>query len=169
MSVRAIALAALFVCVPLSLYAQSGRPVVAAEAIAGHAAFVDEAPIHHFVAGGALRYPLSARVGVGPEVVYMAGPGHDRDLFVTGNIWFDFLRPRAGEVRRVTPYFVAGAGLMRHTDRFSRDFTVHEWAATGGFGFRIALNDRWYVAPEARLGWEAHSRLTVSVGYRFGG
>jgi hypothetical protein len=138
------------------------------EGIVGHAAFVDESPINHFVFGGAVRFPLSPRVSVGPEAVYMIGPGEDRDLFLTGNVWFDFFRPTGNTLRRVTPYLIAGAGLMRHTDEFFRDFTSNEWAFTGGVGVRIAITDRWYIAPEGRLGWETHSRLTASVGYTFG-
>lgn len=134
------------------------------EGTVGHAAFVDEDPVDHFIFGGAVPFQLTPRVSVGPEIVYMIGPGEDRDLFVTGNVWFDFFGDRG---RRVTPYVVAGAGFMRHRDEFFRDFTSNEGAVTGGIGVRIALNDRWYVAPEARLGWETHSRLTAVVGYRF--
>lgn len=137
------------------------------EGTVGHAAFVDESPIHHFVFGGAVRFPLSPRVSVGPEVVYMIGPREDRDLFLTGNVWFDFLRPAGNRPPRATPYVIAGAGLMRHTDEFIRDFTAYDWAFTGSVGVRIAITDRWYVAPEGRLGWETHSRLTASVGYTF--
>jgi hypothetical protein len=118
--------------------------------------------------GGAFRYPLSPRVSIGPELVYMIGPGHDRDLFVTGDIWFDFIPRQRGVPARFSPYLVAGVGLMRHSDESLRDFVVHEWAFTGGIGLRIALNERWYVAPEARLGWEPHARLSGSVGYAFG-
>ena len=133
----------------------------------GHAAFVDEDPVDHVIFGGAGRFGLSPRVSVGPEMIYMIGPGEDRDLFLTGNVWFDILAPTGGTPRRAAPYVVVGAGLMRHRDEFFRDFTSTEFAVTGGFGVRIALNDRWYLAPEARLGWEPHTRLTASVGYTF--
>jgi Outer membrane protein beta-barrel domain len=138
------------------------------EGAIGHAAFVDEDPVDHVTFGGAARVALSPRVSVGPEVVYMIGPGEDRDLFLTGNLWFDFFGPTADGPRRATPYLIVGAGLMRHQDEFFRDFTTHEGAVTGGIGVRIAIGDRWYVAPEARLGWEPHSRLTATVGYTFG-
>ena len=146
-------------------HAQSGRST-SMEATLGHAAFLDEDPIEHSLFGGSVRFALTPRVSVGPEVVYMIGPGHDRDVFVTGNLWFDLLGANGGSPRRVTPYLIAGGGLMRHRNEFfGDDFTSNEGAATGGIGVRIALTDRWYVAPEARLGWEPHSRLAVTVGY----
>ena len=148
--------------------AQGGSPAWRVEGHLGHAAFIDEEPIDHFVSGGAARYQLSPRVSIGPEVIHMVGPGDDRDLFLTGNAWFDLLGPSAGKPRRATPYLVAGAGLMRHQDEFFRDFTSTEFAVTGGFGVRVMINDRWYVAPEARLGWEPHTRLSASIGYVFG-
>ncbi|HEV3484015.1 MAG TPA: hypothetical protein VG106_01305 [Vicinamibacterales bacterium] len=137
------------------------------EATVGHAAFLDEDPIEHSIFGGSVRFALTPRLSVGPEIVYMIGPGHDRDMFVTGNLWFDLLGADGGSPRRVTPYLIAGGGLMRHRDEFFADFTANEGAVTGGIGVRIAVTDRWYVAPEARLGWEPHSRLAVTVGYRF--
>ena len=60
------------------------RPPPAAELVAGWAGFVDDAMIHHGVVGGSIRWYLSPRVSVGPELVYMKGPGRDRDFFATG-------------------------------------------------------------------------------------
>jgi hypothetical protein len=163
---RALLLFAVLLTAAEIAAAQTRRQPPSVEAIVGHAAFVDEDPIDHVLFGGAFRYPASPRFSVGPEIVYMIGPGRDRDLFLTGNVWFDILPPQADAVRRVTPYIVAGAGLMRHTDQFV-DFPVHEWAVTAGVGVRMAFNDRWYIAPEARVGWEPHLRLGASVGYTF--
>jgi hypothetical protein len=138
----------------------------AVEAIGGYAAFVDESFIDHAVFGAASRFSLSPRVSIGPEIVYMRGPGFDRDLFVTGNLTFDVLRP-AGGVRRgiVQPFLVAGGGLMRHSDRFGAStFTSAEGAVTGGGGARVWLTDRVYALGEFRLGWEPHYRATGGVG-----
>jgi hypothetical protein len=44
----------------------------------------------------------------------------------------------------------------------------YEGSFTGGGGVRFNVNDRWYVAPEARIGWEPHIRITGTVGYRLG-
>ena len=165
---RVLVAAFLLVAAASAPSAQVERRSPSLEGTVGHAAFLDEDPVDHVVFGGAARVAVSPRVSAGPEVVYMIGPGEDRDLFVTGNVWFDVLRPSGSAPHRAMPYLVAGIGLMRHRDEFFRDFTVNEFAATGGVGVRIALGDRWYVAPEARLGWEAHTRLTATVGYTFG-
>jgi len=103
-------------------------------------------------------------------VIYMAGPGMDRDLFVTGNVTYDFVGPRrAGRRDLVVPYVVAGGGFFRHTDRFgSRGSAATESAVTGGGGARIWVSDRVYIGGEARFGWEPHTRYTATVGVRLG-
>jgi len=134
-----------------------------AEAVGGWVGFVDESPVNHGIFGGAVKWHPSPRVAIGPEVVYMIGPGSDRDLFVTGNVTFDVF---AG--RPVTPFFVVGGGMMHHTENFGfQKFSSNEGAFTGGGGVRFAIGDRFYIAPEARLGWELHSRLSVAAGWRF--
>jgi hypothetical protein len=144
------------------------------EAHAGSTGFIDEELFaqDHAIVGGAVRFGISPRVTLGPEVSYMVGPGSDRDLFVTGNLWFDVVRPRRHGFT-VTPFLVIGAGLMRHSETFGGPVHYDEFscigvALTGGGGVRFRLANRWYVAPEVRLGWEPHVRLSVSAGYDFG-
>jgi hypothetical protein len=156
---RLLAAALLLVATPA--FAQS--PGAAAEVAAGYAGFVDDAYIDHFVIGGTTRFYLSPRISVGPELVYMRGPGEDRDLFVTGNVTFDVLSPRAE--RRVTPFLVVGGGFSRFSDRIGpNDFSSFEGAVTGGGGARIMLTDRLYALGEFRIGWEPHYRMTGGVG-----
>jgi hypothetical protein len=141
------------------------RPTSAVEGLVGYAGFVDDATISHTVFGGAAKWYLLPRVSVGPELVYMIGPGDDRDLVVTGNVTFDFLAGRPA----ATPFLVAGGGLFRHTDRFNgRSFSSTEGSFTLGGGVRVALGERLYIAPEFRLGWEAHYRVSAAVGWRLG-
>jgi hypothetical protein len=157
----------LVLCVGLAATAaaQTERPAPVVEFSLGFAAFVDESPIGHTLVGAGARYYLTRRVSVGPEIVYMKGPGDDRDLFVTGNVTFDFVGPRPDGQARVVPYVLAGGGLFRHTNRFLfESFSSTEGAFTGGGGVRIAVGRRAYVAPEFRLGWELHSRVSVTVG-----
>jgi hypothetical protein len=148
-------------------FAQPPQPA-AFEGAIGHAAFLDESPDHHFVTGAGARVYVTPLLSVGPELTYMVGPGSDRDLFATVNLTLDFVGLQAsGSPRKAVPYMVAGVGAMRHSNQFGdRKFTHTEPAFTLGFGLRIAAGDRWFFAPEARIGWEAHSRLGVTVGWR---
>jgi hypothetical protein len=149
---------------------QTSRPPTAVEVNTGYAAFADEAPVEHFAIGGAPRFYVSKRVSLGPEFIYMVGPGEDRDFFLTGNVWFDFVRPPDSGVNRLTPYFVAGAGVMFHRNFLHNEgvkWFAREPGFSFGFGLRVAVNERWYVAPEARLGSEIHARLTAAIGYQF--
>lgn len=133
---------------------------VALEAGAGYAAFVDNDAIDHSTWAAAAWLGLSRRVWIGPELVYMIGPGEDRDVLATLSLRLD-LRG-AG----ITPYLVAGGGLYQHRDRFfQQTFTSREGGFTAGVGVRIPIgNDGWYVAPEARGGWEPHAGAGVRVG-----
>jgi hypothetical protein len=156
--------------IPASAAAQTAaqpRPAAAVEFTAGYAGFVDDAMIDHGVFGGALRVHLSPRVSVGPELVYMAGPDGDSDLFLTGNLTFDVIAPRPSS--RVTPFLVIGGGVMRHTHRIGPlSFSSSEGAVTGGAGVRAWVGERVYLASEFRIGWELHYRLTGSVGVTLG-
>jgi hypothetical protein len=141
-----------------------GQRTGAVEGVGGYAGFLDESVMHHSVLGGAARWYLLPRVAVGPELVYMKGPGDDRDTVLTGNVTFDFI----SGARKVTPFLVAGGGIFRHSDRFGAEtFSSTEGSFTGGGGVRIPIGERLYVAPEFRIGWEPHYRLSVAVGWRF--
>ena len=141
------------------------RPAPVVEVTGGGAEFLYESVLKHGLVGAGARIYLWPRLSVGPELTYMIGPGNDRDLFVTGNLIFDVLSPRAGTSRRVTPFLLAGAGLMRHSNQFSgRSFSATGGAATMGLGGRAWVNRRTFVAMDARLGWEPHLRLAATVG-----
>lgn len=143
---------------------------VAVEPRVGWIGFADEGVTNHGSFGLALPVRLAGRLSVGPEIVYAAGPASDRDLFVSGNAWVTLGTIRdAGGGPSFSPYIVGGAGLLRHTQR------TPWWTSTGtemnasvGAGLRVEITDRWYVAPEWRVGLELHMRVMVAVGYRFG-
>jgi hypothetical protein len=161
MSIRILLLLVLLVASPAA-----AQPTAAVEAVGGYAGFIDESFIDHAVFGAAGRIHLSPRVSIGPEVVFMRGPGFDRDLFLTGNVTVDLLVPPV-EARRgtVTPFLVAGGGLMRHSNRFgSNTFASVEGAVTGGGGVRAWITDRVFALGEFRFGWEPHYRVTGGVG-----
>ena len=160
-SLVAAGVAVFMIALAPSTFAQGRR--TSAEGFAGYAGFIDDSTIHHSAFGGAARWYLLPRVAVGPEVVFMKGPGDDHDLVLTGNVTFDFLSgPRA-----VTPFLVAGGGLFRHSSSFfGQPFSSTEGSFTAGGGVRIPLGERLYVAPEFRIGWEPHYRVSVAVGWR---
>ena len=145
------------------------RPAPAVEFLAGYAGFVDDATIDHAIAGASTRVYLTPRLAIGPEFVYMWGPGEDRDIFLTGNLTFDLLAPRDGRPRRVTPFLIAGGGFSQHSDRFGPfGFTSYEGAFTGGGGVRGWITDRVYTFGDVRFGWELHARANAGVGIRLG-
>jgi hypothetical protein len=162
---RFILLLAALTCVAAPASAQT-----AVEATAGIAGFVDDAVIGHSVIGVGTRTYLTPRLSIGPELIYMRGPGHDRDLFVTGNITYEFGQPNTRG--RVVPFLVAGGGFMRHSNRFGPNaatpFASYEGAAIGGGGVRWYVTDRLSIAGDWRLGWELHSRFAGLVAYSFG-
>lgn len=154
----------LFTLIALPAAAQS--PAGAAEIFGGYAGFVDDATIGHGVVGGSTRIYVSPRLAVGPEIVYMRGPGADRDLFVTGNLTFDILAPRDGT--RVVPFLVAGGGATRFSDRIGPNaFSSWEGTFTAGGGVRVNVTERFFVGGEARIGWEPHIRYTAGAGVRW--
>jgi hypothetical protein len=154
------------------LAAQSMAPSGRATALdfsAGYAGFVDDATIDHAMIGAAARVYMTRRLSIGPEVVFMRGPGSDRDLFLTGNLTYDMVGERGGRPPRVVPYWVVGGGLGLHQARVGRQgFRYTEGALTGGGGVRVWVNDRVSVAGDLRLGWELHTRVAASVGIALG-
>jgi hypothetical protein len=156
---HAFAAALVFLSLPVAAAAQDPSRQ-ALEASAGYAAFVDDSPIEHVSVGGSWRVRLSERLTLGPEVVYMRGPGSDRDVFLTGRVVLD-----ANPGARAVLYLVADGGMMLHGDDFL-DSWVTEGAGSVGGGVRFDINDRFYIAPEVRIGWEPHVRATATVGWR---
>jgi len=131
----------------------------------GWAGFLDDATVDHVVLGGAVRWRPVPRLTIGPEVTWMAGPDTDRDLFVVGAVTWDLRSP--GAVGSVVPYLVAAGGLMAHASGYGRGTWGSEGAVSGGAGVRIPLGRRGYVAPDVRVGWEPHLRITVAGGWAF--
>lgn len=163
-----VALAAVLVAGLSASAAAQERPRPAVELTGGWVGFVDDATVHERLVAGGVRWYVSPRVSLGPEISYMVGPRTLRDLLVTGNVVFDFVTPRTeAPAHPIMPYLVAGGGIFRHSQRFAgRTFRSNEGGFTGGGGARIRVSDRVYVAPEFRIGWEMHTRAAVTVGVR---
>lgn len=139
--------------------AQRGRVDVRGDV--GWTGFLDDSTDNHLLLGGSLATYLSKRVSFQPEFQFLRRSGgivSHYDLALVANVAFDMRSPGA----RVVPYLIVGPGII-HT-RQGR-FSNTQMFATGGGGVKVFLNDRWYVAPDFRIGWEPHARFSVGVGY----
>jgi len=151
--------------VEMSAAQERPRPLI--DFSGGWARFPDESLIDHGTVGGSARFYLTPRLSVGPELVYMIGPGTDRDLFVTGNVTYEWPMLVSGRSPRVMPFVVASGGYMRHRPRFGT-FVAHTTAIVGGGGVRVRITDRVSAGPELRFGLELHLRVGGTVTIRLG-
>jgi hypothetical protein len=152
-----------------SAQAQDRLPAPIVEVAAGALNFPDDGGMvtEGFV-GGTLRFYLRPRLSVGPELSYVTGERHHH-LILTGNVTIDVIGPTRGAPARVTPFFVAGAGLYRTSEQFPfEDFTHTEGSFTAGGGVRALVGSRVTVGAEARVGWELHVRVNGVVGIQLG-
>jgi hypothetical protein len=149
--------------------AAQARAAPVAELAAGVLLFPDDGVVTEGALGGNLRFYLSPRVSIGPEVTYVSGANHSH-LMLTGNLTFDFRGPVNGEPPAVTPFLVAGGGLFRTRQRFFNNevFASNEGAFTAGGGVRVRVGRSVFLGGEARVGWETHLRINALVGVQFG-
>jgi hypothetical protein len=116
---------------------------------AGAAVFADDGAAIHSVFGGSARVYLTRRWSVEPEFLYLRQDSRDSDFLFWGNFSYD-LRDRA---KRVVPYWFAAPGVIRHQTKFaSSTFTNVEAGFGTGFGTRIYVKPRVFVAPQVRFG-----------------
>ena len=162
MRVRLAIIAILLLAIPELVRAQSAA-VPALTVGGGWAGFADEGLINHGVFGAGAEWVPTRHLSVGPEVLYMVGPGEDRDLFVLGVLRIGIL-PLGSPV---APFVTLGAGMMTHSSRFGvESFSSTEGAFIVGGGARINVSPRIFIAPEFTMGWEPHMRVSVNVGVR---
>lgn len=142
------------------------------EAVTGHAGYVDEVWDNRVMVGGLVRFPLSPRTMLGPEVIYQRGRDGEHEWLMTGSATFDL--GAAGVRRAVTPFVVAAAGVSRRSSLVGRGpgttelvpYHTYEFTASGGIGARIALARDVFLSADGRLGWEPERRVTVTLGWR---
>jgi len=157
------ALASIVLAAPVTAVAQD-RPAAAAEVSLGWVGFADDGIVSETLVGGAVRLYVTPRIGLGPELLYLAGPNHSH-LVITGNVIFDLVSPD----HPVTPFLVVGGGLFQTRESFpSGSFTSSEGAFTFGGGVRASVSDRVLLGVDARVGWETHVRINGTIGVRLG-
>ena len=165
---RIIAAAALILFCLFPARAQQGDltpPRVEVKATFGASGFGEEISNPHVVAGGSVRFYVTRRFSVEPELLYMRGSSNDQDYVFTPGVAFDLTDP----TKRAVPYVAGGVGAFHHRGRFTSSTS---WTAGAGGGVKIFLNDRLFIAPDARLGFvgsEPTVRGTVSLGYVLSG
>ena len=150
-----------------SAAAAQDLPTPAAELPIGWVGFVDDGIVNETMVGGTVRFYLTPRASVGPEVVYIKNSGHSH-LMVTGNVTYDVLGPVGGRRRLLTPFLVAGGGVFQTRDEFRGEtFKSNEGAFTAGGGLRAVAEDHLIVGVETRVGWELHLRVNGFIGVQF--
>lgn len=168
----------LFCCFPArARQDELSPPKVEVKATVGASDFGDDdGSIPHAVVGGSVRFYVTRRLSVEPELLYMRHSPEDEDFVFTPSVAYDLTAP----TKKVVPYLVAGVGAVRHRGRaFGADFDTGQpfvvdtsgttWSAGFGAGVKIFLTDRLFVAPEGRIGREPTLRGTISVGYVISG
>jgi hypothetical protein len=127
----------------------------------GWAGFPDDGWLHHVSVGAMARIQIVGGLKFAPEFSYMYRSQADRDIVFVPNLVYEFRRNA-----KVVPYLIGGVGILRHY----ASNPYWERAANGGtlgfgFGTKIFLKSRVYVAPEVRFGWEPFLRIGGSIGY----
>lgn len=108
---------------------------------------VDDGSTHMFAIGGTVRRRVTPRLSVGPELTVVTGRANARDLalLLTANVVFDLYALQQPTAARLTPFVMAGYGVLSVRKQFptgpswSRDpaFTVAE-----GFGCASVIASR---------------------------
>jgi hypothetical protein len=160
------ALALLVTLFPAKVIAQD-RPGPAAEFSAGWVGFADDEVVSERAVGGTVRWYVSPRVSIGPEVLFIEGSNHSH-FVLTANVTADLLSPVNSKLRAITPFIVAGGGLFQTRESFRQGpFTSTEGAFTVGGGVRARAGEHVTFGVDSRIGWELHVRVNGFVGVQF--
>ena len=149
------------VCAYAAAEERPGATVV--EVAAGTLSFPGDGTAGEAFGGGAMRFYVTPRISVGPEITFVQGSRHTHWIG-TGNLTWD-IAPGP-----IVPFVVVGAGVFQTRQSFVRGtFTSYEPAFTAGGGIRAAVGRRFTVGAEARLGWESHVRANGFVSVKLFG
>jgi hypothetical protein len=108
--------------------------------------------------GGAVRFPFSRRVSIGPEISVFGSEAYSIQS-LQGNLFFDLT-----SAAKVVPYVTAGVGISWQTQHSIR-YTSKEMVALGGVGGRIRINKYLRISPQIRAGWSAFPQATLGIGF----
>lgn len=139
-----------------SAWAQA--PIEARFAV-GNTTFTDDSGSTHLAIAPSVRYYFLPRLAVEGEFQYLRQGSSHYDLVAMPSLVWDVRRGK------VVPYLSIGAGVI-HASFVGR--SARQAFFQGGGGVKIFLNEHWYVAPEFKLGFELHARLSGAIGYRWG-
>ena len=110
---------------------------------------------------GSVGVRLIGKWSIEPEVSWVSGERFEFTQVAANLIY------RLGDPgKRVSWYPIVGIGYLREFDK-AIDYSSGGMALYGGFGARMKVSGRLFVAPEFRFGVHTNPRLTVSVGYDF--
>lgn len=125
--------------------AEAQQRVASVEVVTGYAGYVDDAWDNRALAGGVVRFALTPRFTIGPEVVYLRGRRGSHEVTVTGTGTFGLICSNVS--RRVVPFVVIGVGLLRQSSLVGGGpgttglfpYSTREATVSGGFGARISV------------------------------
>ena len=133
------------------------------KAIVGYAGFVDNAIIHHGVAGIGARWYLTRHLAIEPAVLYMRASETDEDLVALGSVIWEYALHE-----RIRPYLVGGIGVLHHRSQIrpgAETFSGTDVYGGGGGGVRFFATRNVTLTPELRLNFEPSWVATLAVGY----
>lgn len=110
---------------------------------------------------GSVGVRLVGKWAVEPEISSVSG-----ERFEFTQVAANLIYPLDDPGKGVSFYPILGVGYLRETDK-AIDYSSGGMALYGGFGAKMKVSGRLFVAPEVRLGVHTFPRFTVSVGYGF--
>lgn len=123
--------------------------------------YLDESFPDHWGAGSSVRFYISNRFAIEPEILYARSRWSDfvqeSRLVVQPNLVYDLSRRG-----RISPYLIGGLGYERFRGiEPAPRFTDSRLTGSGGIGVKVFLSDRVFVAPQVRA---PVLQITGSIG-----
>ena len=150
----------LLFCLPGAVGFSFGQRAADLKGSFGFTGFLDEGSQNHILAGGSGRIYLTRRFSIEPEFQYLHLNSRHYDIALVPNIIWDF----GG--RRIVPYVAGGVGLLYTSQDFGpTTFSNTDAFVTAGGGVKLYFADHWFIAPDIRVGFEPHLRISAGIGY----